>query len=132
MTRPAASVTCRMATGDFETDRDIICPCEYRDIDVKEYGACYCSLYVDKETSESGETKSIPERRPMEKQVRSYGLGFEMPDDASAEVIPGRKLMFCKVCGYVTYRDEAPYICPICRAKKEMFAELKHDVTIAE
>ena len=128
------SCPCRMATGDFETDRDIICPCDYRDIDVKEYGACYCSLYVDKETYESGETKSIPERRPMEKQVKAYGLGFEMPETTSpkAQVIPGRKLMFCKVCGYVTYRDEAPYLCPICRAKKEMFAELKHEVMIAE
>ena len=127
------SCPCRMATGDFETDRDIICPCDYRDIDVKEYGTCYCSLYVDKETHESGETKSIPERRPMEKQVKAYGLGFEMPKEPKkAEVIPGRKLMFCKVCGYVIYRDEAPYICPICRAKKEMFAELKHEVMIAE
>lgn len=32
---------CRLATGDREADRDIICPCAYRDADVAEYGACY-------------------------------------------------------------------------------------------
>ena len=128
------SCPCRMGTGDFETDRDIVCPCDYRDIDIKEYGACYCSLYLDKETYESGETKSIPERRPMEKQVKAYGLGFELPEGipTKAQIVQGRKLMFCKVCGYVTYREEPPYLCPICRAKKEMFAELKHEVMIAE
>ena len=35
-----------------------------------------------------------------------------------------RKLLYCKVCGYVVFRDEPPYICPICQAKKEMFSEV--------
>jgi ferredoxin-thioredoxin reductase catalytic subunit len=128
------SCPCRMSTGNFEFDRDIICPCDYRDPDIQEYGVCYCSLYVNSKTQQSGETKSIPERRPMEKQIRAYGLGFELPkgEESKESVSHGRKLMFCKVCGYVTYRDDPPYICPICRAKKEMFAELKHEVVMAE
>ncbi len=32
---------CRLASGDREWDRDIICPCAYRDEDVREYGRCY-------------------------------------------------------------------------------------------
>jgi ferredoxin-thioredoxin reductase catalytic chain len=32
---------CRLASGDREWDRDIICPCVYRDEDIREYGRCY-------------------------------------------------------------------------------------------
>ncbi|MFZ3047856.1 MAG: ferredoxin-thioredoxin reductase catalytic domain-containing protein, partial [Desulfatirhabdiaceae bacterium] len=37
---------CRLAAGDREKDRDIVCPCVYRTEDVVEYGSCYCNLYV--------------------------------------------------------------------------------------
>ena len=30
----------------------------------------------------------------------------------------------CKVCGYVTFREEPPHKCPICQAKQEMFGEI--------
>lgn len=32
---------CRIGTGEREKDRDIICPCDYRDSDLDEYGQCY-------------------------------------------------------------------------------------------
>jgi ferredoxin-thioredoxin reductase catalytic chain len=32
---------CRLASGDREWDRDIICPCVYREDDIREYGRCY-------------------------------------------------------------------------------------------
>jgi len=32
---------CRLASGDREWDRDIVCPCAYREDDVREYGRCY-------------------------------------------------------------------------------------------
>ena len=32
---------CRMGEGDIAADRDIICPCDYRDADLAEYGQCY-------------------------------------------------------------------------------------------
>jgi len=62
------SCPCRLATGDREKDKDIICPCVYREPDVKEYGICYCSLYVSKEWNE-GKIPHVyvPERRPPEK-----------------------------------------------------------------
>ena len=59
---------CRLASGDREKDRDIICPCEYRTPDVKEYGSCYCSLYVSKEWNAGKVPRQyVPERRPAEK-----------------------------------------------------------------
>lgn len=59
---------CRLAAGDREKDRDIICPCIYRTEDVKEYGSCYCNLYVSQEWNEEKiEHKYVPERRPEEK-----------------------------------------------------------------
>lgn len=32
---------CRLASGNRDWDRDIICPCAYRDEDIREYGRCY-------------------------------------------------------------------------------------------
>lgn len=43
---------CRLANGEIENDKDIICPCTYREDDIKEYGACFCALYVSKEYNE--------------------------------------------------------------------------------
>jgi ferredoxin-thioredoxin reductase catalytic subunit len=59
---------CRLASGDYELDRDIICPCVYRVPDVEEYGACYCGLYVSKQWNDGvKEHETVPERRPPEK-----------------------------------------------------------------
>ena len=61
---------CRIASGDREHDKDIICPCIYRVPDVKEYGSCYCNLYVSKEWNEGTIPQPyVPERRPPEKFV---------------------------------------------------------------
>jgi ferredoxin-thioredoxin reductase catalytic subunit/glutaredoxin len=58
---------CRLASGKRERDRDIICPCEYREPDVAEYGSCYCSLYVSEDWNSGSITRrSVPERRPPE------------------------------------------------------------------
>lgn len=59
---------CRLAAGDKEADRDIICPCIYREPDVAEYGSCYCNLYVSKAWNEDEMPHPyVPERRPPEK-----------------------------------------------------------------
>ena len=61
---------CRLASGDRDSDKDIICPCIYREPDVEEYGSCYCNLYVSKEWNENEiEHEYVPERRPPEKIV---------------------------------------------------------------
>ena len=125
---------CRLASGDFELDRDIVCPCDYRDPDCEEYGACYCALYVVKDVYERRrELESLPERRPLEKQERAYGVersevSQERPvrpgSEASMINLPEKRLWYCKQCGYVCFREDPPFICPICKAKRELFAKM--------
>ncbi|HDP23899.1 MAG TPA: ferredoxin:thioredoxin reductase [Deltaproteobacteria bacterium] len=58
------SCPCRLASGDKEMDRDLICPCVYREADVEEYGSCYCNLYVSREWNEGTIPHVyVPERR---------------------------------------------------------------------
>ena len=59
---------CRLAKEDLEADRDIICPCVYREPDVEEFGSCYCGLYVSSDWNDGKvEHVYVPERRPVEK-----------------------------------------------------------------
>ncbi len=59
---------CRMASGDREQDKDIICPCVYRAPDVVDFGSCYCNLYVSKDwNDEKVPLVYVPERRPLDK-----------------------------------------------------------------
>ncbi len=137
------SCPCRLASGNLEYDRDIICPCDYRDPDVAEYGACYCRLYVNKAVYESKDLPTVPERRPMEKQVRAFQTAQIKPEPEGAVpvkeekeelvqiTIGKKKLWYCKQCGYVVFREDPPYICPICKAKREMFAEIKTSVNFS-
>jgi ferredoxin-thioredoxin reductase catalytic chain len=61
------SCPCRLAKNNREKDKDIICPCVYREPDVKEYGSCYCSLYVSSEWNQQQISHDyVPERRPPE------------------------------------------------------------------
>jgi len=133
------SCPCRLATGNLELDRDIICPCDYRDPDTAEYGTCYCALYMRKDLYE-GKTpiNPIPERRPPEKQARAYGPAEAEATKTAPQETRGtkptvslqrdlveKKLWYCKQCGYMVYREDPPYVCPICKAKREMFAQIE-------
>ncbi len=137
---------CRLASGQFEFDRDIICPCDYRDIDIAQYGACYCRLYVNKAVYESKNLPEVPERRPIEKQNRAYEpqtatVGGKTTVEKSVEPQEAKptlqatgevkkKLWYCKQCGYVAYREDPPYVCPICKAEREMFEEIKPEIRL--
>jgi len=77
---------------------------------------------------------TIPERRPFEKQAMAYGIAVEKPaekpSEKAARVAKASskiklKLWYCKQCGYVVFREDPPYVCPICKEKREMFAEIK-------
>ena len=61
------SCPCRLAFGAKEKDKDIVCPCVYRDPDIREYGSCFCGLYVSAAWNEAlVEHRQVPERRPKE------------------------------------------------------------------
>jgi len=114
---------CRLAEGDREKDLDIICPCDYRDPDLVDWGACYCALYVSDDVLEGErELTSIPERRPAE--------GYRPQDSPAAAPEPGGPgstggdtipVWRCRVCGYLAAREHPPGRCPICKATKDRF-----------
>ena len=115
------SCPCRLAAGAKEKDLDIICPCDYRDPDLDEYGACYCALYVSREVLD-GKRKltPIPERRPLE----GPRPGGQRTRPQAGPGLPGalpHPVWRCRVCGYLCARDAPPEVCPICKAKKERF-----------
>ena len=59
---------CRLASGDRDKDRDIICPCVYREPDIREFGSCYCNLYVSQDWNAGLIPREyVPERRPPDK-----------------------------------------------------------------
>jgi ferredoxin-thioredoxin reductase catalytic subunit len=109
---------CRLASGNKEEDLDIICPCDYRDPDLAEYDACYCSLYVSRDVV-AGRKKpgSIPERRPPREKRLKMKTEKKRVSLSSLPMPVWR----CKVCGYLCARDGPPEVCPICKAKKERF-----------
>jgi ferredoxin-thioredoxin reductase catalytic subunit len=64
------SCPCRLAWGVKEKDADVVCPCVYRDPDIREYGSCFCGLYVSVEWNEEKiPLQQVPERRPKEKRM---------------------------------------------------------------
>ncbi len=111
---------CRLASGKRDEDRDIICPCDYRDPDLEESGACYCALYVD-DAIATGKKKvaPVPERRPP-RSVRGKSPAVTTIPAASRSPLPF-PVWRCRVCGYLCARDQPPGICPICKATKDRF-----------
>lgn len=108
---------CRLASADQKKDLDIICPCDYRDLDLYEYGSCFCALYVS-EAVLNGIQKItvIPERRSKDAHVVNQGI--EQPPSLGSLAFP---VWRCKVCGYLCARENPPGVCPICKAGQERF-----------
>jgi ferredoxin-thioredoxin reductase catalytic subunit len=109
---------CRLASGVRAEDLDIVCPCDYRDPDLDDYGACYCALYVSGEVLKGEKTAaSIPERRPAPEE-RAAGTSKARAEKLSGLPYP---VWRCKVCGYLCAREKPPDPCPICKAKRDRF-----------
>lgn len=103
---------CRLASGNKNEDLDIICPCDYRDPDLHDWGACYCALYVSDEVLEGKRPlQPVPERRPLQRAQAAPG----------PEPVGGIRLWRCRVCGYLCAREHPPGVCPVCKAKRERF-----------
>lgn len=117
---------CRLATGKKEEDLDIICPCDYRDADLNDYGTCFCGLYVSLDVV-NGKKKisSIPERRKKKRESSVLEEENLQPEVKKEGTLSDLRLSYpvwrCKVCGYLCARDNPPEVCPVCKAKKERF-----------
>lgn len=108
---------CRKADGVMEQDLDIICPCDYRDDDLEEFGACYCALYVNEAIATGQEeATAIPDRRKgaLQKKAGQRNV-ISHPSGTSYPV------WRCSVCGYLCARNSPPEKCPICKVQKERF-----------
>ncbi len=115
---------CRLGDESKEEDLDIICPCDYRDADLTEFGCCFCSLYVSQETLDGVvSARPIPERRPEDRaQRQQFKKPVKKPADAAPAATPlSHPVWRCRVCGYLCARDSPPEVCPVCRAKRERF-----------
>jgi len=112
---------CRLADGEREKDLDIICPCDYRDPDLDEFGACYCALYVSSQIAKgTKKLKPVPERRDAEPVSDSKSGSGQAKEAFSKSSLP---VWRCKVCGYLCARPEPPLKCPICKADKDRFEQ---------
>ena len=111
---------CRLATGRTAEDLDIVCPCDYRDPDLSEFGACYCALYVS-EAIANGEKQAapVPERRPPRSE-RGAMKATRVISTGATPTLP-YPVWRCKVCGYLCAREQPPGTCPICKVKKDRF-----------
>lgn len=57
---------CRDGDGDRREDKDIVCPCVYAREDIRDYGQCFCGLFLAPEKArDNPEVSQIPERRPL-------------------------------------------------------------------
>lgn len=110
---------CRLASGVRAEDLDIICPCDYRDPDLSEFGTCYCALYVTRDVLEGRRKLTrIRDRRAVEPSRPA-------PSAPAADAAPVGGLAYpvwrCRVCGYLCARGEPPESCPVCHASKDRF-----------
>jgi ferredoxin-thioredoxin reductase catalytic chain len=111
---------CRLASGKKEEDLDIICPCNYRDPDVNDFGACYCALYVNEAVAGGKEHAApVPERRPPRSERGKKGA-VQILSSGPFPSLPF-PVWRCTVCGYLCAREQPPEICPICKVRKERF-----------
>lgn len=112
------SCPCRLASGIKQEDLDIVCPCDYRDADILQYGACYCGLYVSDDVLKGKKkVSSIPERRPPAEERKKVKA---KPAAKGISELP-LPVWRCKVCGYLCAREQPPEICPVCKAKRDRF-----------
>ncbi|HUW08778.1 MAG TPA: ferredoxin-thioredoxin reductase catalytic domain-containing protein [Anaerolineae bacterium] len=112
---------CRLADGARDLDRDIICPCDYRDPDLDQFGACYCALYVSEEIAQGKlVAEPVPERRGSEPSVPGDEHG-EHEEELVGFTPTGIPVWRCKVCGYLCARNTPPLKCPICKADRDRF-----------
>ena len=78
---------CRLATGKYQLDCDIICPCSYCFLDVEKNGRCYCSLFVSDRfvASDPSLPEYVPDLRERNETGgrRAVSVAEEVPEVAA-------------------------------------------------
>ena len=113
------SCPCRLASGKKDEDLDIVCPCDYRDADLLEWGSCFCGLYVSDDVRRGEKPLgAVPERRPPVTERSTKRVQLTRTQD-------GIRVWRCRVCGYLCARERPPSLCPICKASGDRFEMFK-------
>ena len=92
---------------------------------------CYCGLYVGEEWDANEEIKQIPDRWDPDALIDERDKNEEVTKEniADSKNNPkGKTLWYCSVCGYVSFKEDPPTVCPICKAGREKFKKLTLDV----
>lgn len=117
-----AACPCRLCIGSREENLDIICPCDYRDPDLVDYGICYCALYVSKDVAAGTKpVPCIPDRRSSATMDEPGTNENEKQYHPVIEHNPEFPVFRCRVCGYLCARANPPEVCPICGASADRF-----------
>lgn len=120
-----AACPCMEAEGQREEDLDIICPCDYRDADLEEFGTCFCALYVSEEVvNGEREARSIPLRRPPAEErshIREARAAAQKASGGAFDREAAMPVWRCTVCGYLCARNDPPLKCPVCKVDKDRF-----------
>ena len=95
---------CRLATGKYQLDCDIICPCSYCFQDVEKNGRCYCSLFVSDRyvSGDPSLPQYVPDSRERSEvgEKRAVSVAEEVPDVVAG--VPAIQLKTCiKVIGFM-------------------------------
>ncbi len=117
-----AACPCRLCIGPRKDNLDIICPCDYRDQDIIDYGICYCALYVSNDVA-AGTTPvlCIPDRRSLPaKSEPGEAEAVTQSIPVKVDTLPF-PVYRCRVCGYLCARTSPPETCPICGAASDRF-----------
>jgi len=86
---------CRLATGKYQLDCDIICPCSYCFMDVEKNGRCYCSLFVSDRFVASD--PALPEYVPdLRERSETGGRGVVSAAEEISEVVAGAPAILLK------------------------------------
>ena len=111
------SCPCRLSSGKYGKDEDLICPCDYMEEDVKQYGSCFCGLYVSKDVFYGKkEFAPVAEHRPAKKTFAVISRG----EDKNTGGIIWR----CPVCGYRISGEKVTEKCPKCNASAQAFEKI--------
>src|SRR3990172_12909044 len=88
---------CRLATGKYQLDCDIVCPCSYCFLDVEKNGRCYCSLFVSGRyvSGDPSLPQYVPDSRERSEvgEKREVSVAEEVP-----EVVAGAPAIQLKTC----------------------------------
>ncbi len=131
-----SSCPCRMASGAFDSDRDIVCSCDYQNRTSRSMAAATAASMSQRTSSKAQSHCNRLPREGLRKRQKEpiQPMQESSPAEESIEAVvtkteessgTGKLKLWCwKQCGYVVCREELLYICSICKAKRKILGQI--------